>query len=355
MKPTLKHMGYYHGASFSPDGERILAIGHSYLTGNFVAIWNANSGSKEHELIFEGEPNLLKIAVAKFNNDGDRIVVLAEDGHDNRDGIRILHSVSGEQIFHLGEGHGLDQFALSRTNDTLLAVGSDWKSLRIWNFKTGKLIRDGEFEPGGEPLARISPNGQQYFLTLEDKRPAGIFDIHTGKEVVHFGSGYWDGTFSPEGNDLLLWWDHADLWDATTGQKTREFGKASHAGFSPDGKHIFTASREQNWIRIWNRSNGEKVFELQNFQTQQWYANQEPGTPTFSDDGLYIATCEDNFARIRSLASGELIKEFECPQGAVTAVTFRPLSHQIVITSWAHVETSGYAGLAPSMFVGDLQ
>ncbi|MFN7525841.1 MAG: toll/interleukin-1 receptor domain-containing protein [Dolichospermum sp.] len=98
----------------------------------------------------------------------------------------------------------------------------------------------------------------------------------------------------------------------------------SSVSFSPDGKTIATASRD-NTARLWNLQ-GELLHELKGHQ-------QAVYSVSFSPDGKTIATAsEDKTARLWNL-QGELLHELKGHQQAVNSVSFSPDGKTIATAS----------------------
>jgi len=340
------------GAKYSPDGKRISFLSNHPNRGDKVAlaIFNATTGSKELEWIFEiGES--FEMEKAQFSHDGKKVISLAAGIDDLDDGIRILDAETGEQLFHLGRGNASTffDFDLSMVDFHLLAVAYSpgGTTIKIWNYMTSDLLLCHELDGGPLRFARFSPDGQSFLLADDDLRPAVILDVLTGDEKLRLDEGYNEGAFSPCGTKLILLSDEGDLWDTSTGDKIFGFGPATAAGFSPDGKIVFTASTCDHQLRLWDAVSGEILHEFKG------------GMPAFSLDGKFLATCEDHRVKIRLLESGEVVRELEFPESSVTSVRFRPDGKQVLVESRRHYERLAYhgvliSGYLPSSFTYDL-
>lgn len=354
MKSKSNEFGHFHHPTYSPNGMRMLALGSHFGSGRTLDLWNAQSGMKELELEFEGDRRSLELATARFGADGKEVIVLADEGWNYEDGIRVLNAVTGEQLFHLGQGQGYFDFDVSSAGSTLIALGSDSSSLQVWNYKTGSSVLCREFEKAGEPAAKISSDGLTLLLANEDRRPVEFIDTRTGSEIARTREGFWDGAFSPDTKRVVLWSDQIEMWDIASGNRLLEFGEGNLAGFSPDGRYIFTASYQDTWLKIWDGASGEQLHVFDKFRSGQWYGDWEHGTPGFSLDGRHVVTCEGQFAKVRSIETGDALHAFDCPNGTITSAAFRPDGKQLLVTSRQSVRTPTFSGIAPTMFTWNL-
>ncbi|MBW4492499.1 MAG: AAA-like domain-containing protein [Oscillatoria princeps RMCB-10] len=100
-------------------------------------------------------------------------------------------------------------------------------------------------------------------------------------------------------------------------------GAVTSVSFSPDGKHIATASRDKT-ARLWDLQ-GKPVAEFKGHESAVWGVS-------FSPDRKYLATASaDGKARLWDLSGKELAKFSH--QGSVGSVSFSPDSKRIATAS----------------------
>ena len=156
---------------------------------------------------------------------------------------------------------------IAKSGDTLLTGGWD-RDLIWWDLKAGKRIRKTEAAHGKWiRMVAASPDGAM-FASIADDMLLKLWDAKTGKLIremrghepltpQHYPSMLYVVTFSPDGK-LVATGDrvgHIVIWEAATGkqlatlespenytwdprQRRRSIGGVRSLAFSPDGKHL---------------------------------------------------------------------------------------------------------------------
>jgi WD40 repeat protein len=106
----------------------------------------------------------------------------------------------------------------------------------------------------------------------------------------------------------------------------RDVVAVSSAAFSPDGRHIVTASGRT--ARVWDAASGEMLRELRGH-------SEAVSGAAFSPDGARIVTASfDRTARLWDVASGEMLRELKGHSEGVASAAFSPDGARIVTASF---------------------
>jgi len=127
-------------------------------------------------------------------------------------------------------------------------------------------------------------------VRLWNTATGAINDVSHGKPVCFFA-------FSPDGKYLATASrdQTAEIWDASTGQKMMgksmdHLDRVCHVTFSPDGKYLATASKDGT-ARVWKAISHREVGQMVH--------GEGVLSVVFSPGGRYLATtCEDLSARV---------------------------------------------------------
>ena len=194
------------GASYSPDGKKILTI-HQDLT---AAIWDAQNG--ERLLYIEGHnTNFIK---AIFSPDGKSLLTISTDA-------AFLWDVSSGNLLYSSSSDDLDDL----------------------NGKTAK------FSPNGDYILLTNDylnHGQVYVIKTKN------FDyLRTFKAETNLLINCTSAEFSPDGNYIIASSDDdtTRVWDLNTLKLLTTLKGGNYSTFSTDNKHIITISKN---AYIWN-------------------------------------------------------------------------------------------------------
>jgi len=130
-----------------------------------------------------------------------------------------------------------------------LASGSGDKTIKIWEVKTGKLIRILEGHTGIVESVNFSPDGK-YLASGSEDETIKIWDVKTGK-LIRTLEGHTKGVLS--------------------------------VNFSPDGKYLASGSWDTT-IKLWNVDTGKLLVTLLATKDGEWI--------TYTPEGYY--DCSDS-------------------------------------------------------------
>jgi WD40 repeat protein len=188
------------GASFAPDGRRILSASRDRT----ARLWDISSGAMVREFQ-QGHQYLATTAV--FFPLGDRFLTAAVDNS-----TRIWDVASGAQLRVL-EHTGLSAAAAISADGRHIATGGDNKTAKLWDAASGELLGETPDHEAEVTAVAFSPDGSQLF---------------TGDA---FGR-------------CRLWQIAAKPWSLKWSEQRHSRGVTA-ACFLPDGKRILTASSDR--------------------------------------------------------------------------------------------------------------
>lgn len=251
------HKDTIWGASFSPDGSRVVTASWDAT----AKVWDAASGA---ELFTLAGHLKHRVSSAHFSPDGKRIVTASWDNT-----AKIWDADSSKKLLTL-IGHSGSLGAASFSPDgSRIVTASDDRTAKVWDSTTGKELLTLKGHSAPLSSAVFSPNGKSIATASEDKT-AKVWDANSGKELLtlkgHSGPVE-SACFSPDGMRIVTasWDKTAKIWDATSGKELFTFvghkSRVNSASFSPDGKQIATASFDRA-TKVWDSFSGKELLTL---------------------------------------------------------------------------------------------
>ena len=305
LQVTLESESTFNNIAWSPDGQ-MLASGSD---DNTVQLWDAKTGK---------HIKTLKVPFDELHVQNDELhihdmdfevldVVWSPDGQilasgHNDTKIRLWDVKTGKLIKTL-EGHTDVVFSVAWSpNGHMLASGADDSTFRLWDVKTGELIQTfvGNFttvhnvawSPDGQTLASGSSDNTVRLWNMKSGKHIKTLEGHT--------NSVFSVSWSPDGQMLAS--GSSDntvrLWNALTGQQigileghTEAINKTS---FSPDGSILASRSWDQTY-RFWRCDTWETVAELGGLKGQPY-----PSVLAFHPTDSFVATLgiKNNVVRI---------------------------------------------------------
>jgi WD40 repeat protein len=207
---------------------------------------------------------------------------------------------------------------------TLLTTGSG--CLDLWDTQTGQhkltishkdIEGNAAFSPVEQVLAAASPEGA---IRLWDARSGELL-----KELTGHTDGIWAMAFSPDGKTLASAARSKDstvkLWNVTAGQILHTFKLKGHSTalvFSPDGTGLSATSA--GGVTSWDVATGEQTARSETtLQIPEW--------PAFSPDGKTLALTREAMVSVVDTATGREAYALPVPPGDVRWTAFSPDGH----------------------------
>lgn len=331
--------------SFSPDGKKLVSVGHS-VSGEPLQLWDVASGAKvcnfrafkekrsnslvdKIEDLMKNEGEFVSVA---FSPDGNKIATLKNGGR-----VSLWDSSSGEESRPL-------RFSQPRQQDSsTISFSSNGKSLsaglenraRIWEVSSGTELSTIET---GEPVNLISPNSKIGASRRED---GGItlWDVGSGTRFRSLStiSGSRDSlsarrfvdrtrnsmAFSPDGKLLVAAFDkELQIWQVESGLEVARLrghtASIKSVAVSPDGRLLASAAKDG--IKIWNIASQKQLLKT--------LVAQQPDrvrSLAFSPDSRILAVADtsvDHSIKLWDLVSGRNVRHLKGHRGIVNSVIF---------------------------------
>ena len=148
-------------------------------------------------------------------------------------------------------------------------------TVRLWETRTGKLLRTWKGDPGKKRIHRLvfSPDGNRLIAESYEDQHEGAFAIESDHGKGN-ALGEADGIVCSPTGTIVATYKYQDgicLWDMATGKITSSLPNSGHSGqdrplvFSPDGK-IWRVRRKKRHCLL-GRGHGKSTAPLSEFQT----------------------------------------------------------------------------------------
>jgi WD40 repeat protein len=199
-----------------------------------------------------------------FSPNGRRLASASQDGS-----VRLWNAKTGRQIRELARAnYRFTSLAWSPDGNFLAGCG-DNTVITVWDGKTGDIVHTLRGHKGGVRWLAISPDSR-FLASASYDKTVKIWDLVKGKDQLtfeghtHFVFGV---VFSPSGASVAsVSWDRTvKVWDRATGKEQHSFkghqGDVLGVAFSPNGKRLASASQDGT-VRVWNLERGGEEHVL---------------------------------------------------------------------------------------------
>ncbi|MDZ8054630.1 MAG: protein kinase domain-containing protein [Aulosira sp. ZfuVER01] len=244
----------------------------------------------------------------------------------------------------IGHSSSVNSVAFSPDGKTL-AIGSDDKTIKLWNLETGELIRTltwRDFDFDFVTSIAISPDGKT-LASGSFNKTIKLWNLATGELIrtLTGHSSYINSVaISPDGNTLASGGKDKTikLWNLATGELIRtlpveRYVNTGHSesvtsiAISPDGKTLASGSDDKT-IKLWNLATGELIRTLTGHSS---YVNSLAISP---DSKTLASGSDDKTIKLWNLATGELIHTLTGHSSELACIAISPDGKTLASGSW---------------------
>jgi RNA polymerase sigma factor (sigma-70 family) len=306
-----------------------------------IDIWDATTGERLRQ--FQAG----RFATLVLSPDGKTMAVHDSDWNDKAS-LRLWDALTGKEL-HVLVGHtdAIHALLFSADGKMLVSAGDD-KSVRFWDVKSGKQVRQIDhpdlighvaISADGKTLAlvgttkHVHKEEKQVSVMWLAKETVVLLDVATGKETHRLKTGAEQANvfaFTDDGKVLLVCGKNAvEFWDVGMGKKLDARGLptrwVSRLAFAADGKTLATGGGD-NVIRLWDLATGAEK------RTRTGH-DSCVGSVAVSPDGRLFATgSNDRFIRLWDAATGKERGRFQGGTDGVWKLAFMRDSHRLFFT-----------------------
>ena len=333
---------------FSPDGSHLVSASRDRM----IKVWDMATGREAFTL--KGHTG--EVRDMAFSPDGLYLASASADGT-----VRLWDPSSGQDPATLKGPAGNVRAAAFTPNGLRIATVSADKTVKVWDAQTGGVICTLQHGASGPSGMHFSPDGKHlasYFSggyrSIKDRTylPATVkvWDAQTGQEVFAskgFTSMAMAVCLSPDGQRMACAVDKkVRVWDVQTGQEVLTLdclihttflgngaigpegraGFVSALAFSPDGKKLVAASRDDGTVRVWDAQTGQPLLTLKG------HTGLVHGV-AFSPDGRRLASASsDQTVRVWDAAMGQEVLLIKLDSFPVGRVCFSPDGKRLAVS-----------------------
>ena len=248
---------------------------------------------------------------------------------------RINHVLDNSFMSFVAHVGSILSVSLSPDGKRLVTGGGSDRAIKVWDIATGKeLFAISGAHEAAVTCVAFSLDGKR-IVSGDFSGEIKVWDaasVNKAMTLVKHGNYVWTVAFSPDGKHILSASEKDEMikvWDAATGAEIIAFNHgykdgASCAAFSPDGKHIVSAGWGDSVIKIWEAVDGNEVMKLTGHNHGIWAIS-------FSSDGKLLASGSgDNTIKIWDVITGSIVMTLRGHERTIVSVAFSPDNKYLV-------------------------
>jgi WD40 repeat protein len=177
-----------------------------------MEVWDVQRGNLEHRIAVKRHVRPIECIVVSPK--GDRIADLyGEKGNyfeaaaKGRGAINIYDAASGKKLQTLQDEKSLPRTAVFTPDGQSLITRSTNDMVRLWNIKTGKVVRESQASLGSAGELALSPDGTKLVIPTEKQEALQVWSVPELKPLPTIPNPFyrvWQVQFSPSGKRLLI-------------------------------------------------------------------------------------------------------------------------------------------------------
>ncbi|MDM3852897.1 MAG: hypothetical protein PT119_23670 [Aphanizomenon gracile PMC627.10] len=215
-----------------------------------------------------------------------------------------------------------------------LASGSNDYTIKLWDVKTGNLLQTLTGHSGAVNSVAYSPDGQTVASGSWDKT-IKLWNVKTGNLLQTLASSVNSVAYSPDGQTVASgnWGKTIKLWNVKTGNLLQTLASSVNSvAYSPDGQTVASGSNDYTiklyTIKLWDVKTGNLL------QTLIGHSHTVTSV-AYSPDGQTLASgSSDRTIKLWNVKTGNLLQTLTGHSNLVNSVAYSPDGQTLASGSW---------------------